>query len=62
MPKLTLKELKQKRNELAILCMKLQDESYEDYENEDLRQDLEDAEEEYEYVCNLIEREEGIEK
>lgn len=52
--KYTMAELKQKRNELAILCMKLQDALYEDCTNEELRADYQDAEDEYQYVCALI--------
>lgn len=52
--KLTKEQLKQKRRELAILCMKLQDALYEDCYNEELRADLNDAEDEYQYVNALI--------
>lgn len=57
-PKFTLSELKQKRNELARLCMSLQDALYEDCDNKELRYEYEDAEDEYAYVNKLIERRE----
>ena len=57
-PKFTLSELKQKRNELALLCMSLQDALYEDNTNKQLRWEYEDANDEYAYVCKLIERRE----
>lgn len=62
MPKFTLAELKKKREELAIRCMKLQDALYENRDNQELRFDYEDAEDEYQYLCKLIERREPATK
>ena len=55
---MTINELKNKRNALAMLCMELQDQLYEDCDNAELRLDYEDAESEYQYLCQLIERRE----
>ena len=49
-------ELKQQRRELAALTMQLEDALYEDCENEELRADLQDAQEDYAYVCSLLEK------
>jgi hypothetical protein len=51
---MTISELKKKRNELAKLCMQLQDALYEDCTNEELRADYQDAEDDYQYVNALI--------